>query len=255
MSKIPLIIAAMVACADACAQTEKIDTDRPDQTESAAIVPDHYFQAEFGFNKENSRSADYDLVHPTALLKYGFKRWELRVEATARSSYMQLIPEPKWTRGLEPVELGFKAALLEERGIRPKTSLIVHLGLPFLATKSFHIDHVAPTMRLVLQKNITQWMGVGVNLGATWDGLVSYPAWLYTVSPGFSFGRWYAYVEAFGFIQKNEAANHSADAGLAYYISDDVKVDVSGGLGLSHSAPKNYGAVGFSFRVNTRKSR
>src|SRR5436190_9651982 len=94
---------------------EKIDTDRPDQTESAVIVPAHYFQAEFGFNKENIAGRDYDLIHPTSLLKYGLSRFEFRLEITSRSSYEHLIPEPKWTTGVEPVEIGFKAALWEEK--------------------------------------------------------------------------------------------------------------------------------------------
>ena len=32
-------------------QEDRIDTDRPDQTESAGIVPKNYFQAEVGFKK------------------------------------------------------------------------------------------------------------------------------------------------------------------------------------------------------------
>src|SRR6185436_9754810 len=104
---------------------EKIDTDRPDQTESAVTVPIHFFQAEFGFNKENTFGRNYDLIHPTGLLKYGLKKFEFRVEFTCRSSYEHLIPDPKWTTGFDPIELGFKWALCEEKGVLPKTSLIV----------------------------------------------------------------------------------------------------------------------------------
>jgi hypothetical protein len=236
------------------AQLEKIDTDRPDQTESAVTVPKHYFQAEFGFNKENLFEKNYDLIHPTALLKYGLKNFEFRLEATFRSSYEHLIPDPKWSKGLDPIVIGFKAALWEEKKILPKTSLIVHLGIPALASKIFKTDHPAPSFRFTMQNSITDNIGLGYNLGAEWDGFTSIPTWIYTFAPGFTLGeKWYAYLETFGFIRKGERPQHNFDAGIAYYISNDVKVDVSGGIGISKAAPKNYVAVGCSFRFTTKK--
>jgi hypothetical protein len=233
------------------AQTSKIDTDRPDQTESAYTVPKNYFQAEFGFNKENTFFNNYDLVYPTALLKYGLNKFEFRIETTLRSSYEYLIPDPKWTSGFDPVEIGFKAALLEEKKILPKTSVIVHLGLPALSSKSFRTDHLAPSFRLLLQKSFTKFLGIGSNFGAEWDGLSSIPVWLYTFSPGFTIGgKWYAYIEAFGFIGKNELPQHNLDGGIAYYISNNVKIDISAGFGITHASPNNYVASGLSFRIN-----
>ncbi len=236
------------------AQLEKIDTDRPDQTESAAIVPRHYFQGEFGFNKENFDDNNYDLIHPTSLLKYGLKKFEFRLEASFRSSYEHLRPDPKWTTGLDPIELGFKAALCEEKKIIPKTSLIVHLGIPALASKVFKTDHLIPSFRFTMQNTLSEKIGLGYNLGAEWDGFTSTPTWIYTFAPGFNLGeKWYGYLEAFGFIRKAEAPQHNLDAGIAYYISNDVKVDLSGGFGISATAPKNYVAIGGSFRFNTKR--
>lgn len=234
------------------AAQEKIDTDRPDQTESATTVPRHYFQAEIGFNKENTFNRNYDLVHPTALLKYGFKHWELRVETTARSSYEQLTPTPKWTTGFEPVEVGCKVALWEEKKWIPKTSLIVHFALPTVASRSFKADHIAPSFRFTMQNTFSKTAGLGYNIGALWDGFGPTPVWLYTFSPNFNIGkRWYAYIEAFGFIQKDQPAQHNLDGGIAYYVSNDLKADFSSGFGISASAPDSYFAIGFSFRINT----
>jgi len=238
------------------AQVEKIDTDRPDQTESVATVPNHYFQAEFGFNKENLSGKNYDLIHPTALLKYGLKKFEFRLEVTCKSSYEHFIPDPKWTTGFDPVEIGFKAALWEEKKLLPKTSLIVSLGIPALASEPFKTDHLIPSFRFTLQNSINDHIGIGYNLGAEWDGYTSTPTWIYTFSPGFNLGeKWYAYIEAFGFIRKNESPQHNLDGGLAYYISKDLKVDISGGVGISEAAPKNYVAIGFSFRCNTKHKK
>jgi hypothetical protein len=253
MAKIRWLVFFLLNFLQVSAQIEKIDTDRPDQTESAGIVPKSYFQAEVGFNRENGDSGNYVLVHPTVLLKYGFGRLELRLEAVCHSDYARLISESKRITGVDPIEMGFKYLIADETRLRPKTSVIVHLGFPMVSSKVFRTDHVAPSFRLVTQKSFTDHFGIGTNVGMSWDGYSSKPTWLYTFSPGFNIGqKWYVYIEAFGFIQKDELPQHSVDGGIAYYLSDDIKLDVSGGLGLSQAAPKNYFALGFSFRVNTK---
>ena len=254
MAKFIFLLSVLYPVFCCSAQENKIDTDRPDQTESAGIVPKDYFQAELGFNKENTFFNNYNLVYPTALLKYGFKRIELRLETAFLSSYEQRIPQPKWTTGFEPVEIGFKALITEEEKVIPKTSVIVHLGIPTLSSGSFRYDHVAPTIRFAMQKTFNSYFGVGTNLGAEWDGTNTKPSWLYTVSPGFNLGqRWYIYIEAFGFVQKNELPQHNIDAGIGYYITNNTKLDVSAGSGISDASQKNYFALGFSFRFNTKR--
>ena len=239
-------------CTTLKAQVEKIDTDRPDQTESAVTVPKNYFQAEFGFNKENISGRNYDLIYPTALFKYGLNRFEFRLETTYRSSYEHLIPDPKWTNGFDPVVIGFKAALWEEKNLLPRTSLIIHLGLPFVASKSFRANHLAPAFRFTMQHSLTRSIGLGYNLGAEWDGFTKTPAWIYTLSTGFNLGeKWYSYLELFGFIEKDLLPQHNADAGIAYWINNNLKVDISGGFGISEASPKNYMAIGFSVRIKT----
>ena len=254
MTKIVALIFSLINFLQAYAQIEKIDTDRPDQTESAGIVPKNYFQAEVGFNRENGDSNKYVLVHPTALLKYGFGRVELRVEAVWHSDYARLVSESKRITGVDPIEIGLKYLIADETKVMPKTSVIVHLGFPMVSSKVFRADHVAPSFRLVTQKSFTDHFGIGTNLGMSWDGYNSKPTWLYTFSPGFNIGqKWYAYVEAFGFVQEDELPQHSVDGGIAYYLSADFKLDVSGGLGLTDAAPNNYFALGFSFRINTNR--
>jgi hypothetical protein len=236
--------------------TDRIDTDRPDQTESAVILTKKYLQAEFGFNKENYDFNNYTLVFPTFLLKYGVsKRMELRLETSLSQEYIQKIPEPEITTGIEPVNIGVKIALAEEKGILPKTSVLAHLGLPFASTSPDKDQSVFPSIRLSMQHTLTKTIGLGYNAGAEWDGYTSTPVWLYTFSPNFTIGkRWYAYVEAFGFLSKLQHPQHNVDAGIAYYVSNNVKIDLSAGKGVSkHPTFKNYVAIGFSFRLPVGK--
>ncbi|MGH2552195.1 MAG: hypothetical protein ACRDEB_00670 [Chitinophagaceae bacterium] len=63
------------------------------------------------------------------------------------------------------------------------------------------------------------------------------------------------YCEAFGFFYKGVAPEHSLDGGIAYFINDNMKVDASVGFGVSPVAPKNYVAIGYSFRFKIKSSK
>ena len=88
-----------------------------------------------------------------------------------------------------------------------------------------------------------------------WDYFGYPPAYVYTFAPGFNISeKWYAYIEIFGSIWKNEKPENSIDAGIAYYINNDLKVDASAGFGISKEAPDNYFSVGASFRFKTTRN-
>jgi hypothetical protein len=253
MAKVYLLICLnLLICTCIKAQLEKIDPERPDQTESADLIAKKVFQAEFGFNKENTSDRDYDLLYPTALFKYGLGKIELRMETVVRSSYQRLIPGTKKETGFDPITLGFKINLAKEKNFLPKTSLISSFGIPAFSSEVFRTDHIAPSIKLVMINTFSEHADLSYNIGAEWDGISTTPAWLYTLSQGFSFGKnWNTYIEVFGFMQKNESPQHSIDAGIGYCISNDTKVDLSGGFGISDAALKNYIAIGFSFRIKT----
>lgn len=248
--RIFLVAFELVLCEQAMTQG-KIDTDRPDQTESAVTVPKKYFQGEFGFGKENLEGDKYNLVHPAFLFKYGLSnRVELRLEGDFLSRYIHLIPQTKSTTNIEPVGVGSKVALFEQKGLFPKTSVIVHMGLPFATTNYNKQQNLFPSFRFTCAHTITQHVGLGYNFGAAWDGYEKNPAWLYTFSPNLSIGkRWYSYIEAFGFYEQKKW-EHCLDGGCAYYLSNDAKIDFSGGIGLGSSVLKNYFGIGFSFRLH-----
>jgi len=250
MKKIYFFIFSLIGLKGAT--QERIDTDRPDQTESAVLVPKKYFQGEFGFGKENSRLGDYTIAHPAFLLKYGLnKRFELRLESTFFTEHIELGTDTKKRTDLAPVEIGTKVALFEEKGLLPKTSLIAHVGSSFKGSGPEAWPYYS-TFRISCQHTITKNSGLGYNIGAAKEEEGS--VLLYTFSPNLNFGkRWYSYIEAFGFKPIGSSVDehkwqHAVDLGFAYYVSNDTKLDLSGGIGLGDNPMKNYVAIGFSFR-------
>jgi Putative MetA-pathway of phenol degradation len=238
------------------AQVEKIDTDRPDQTESAVTVPKNWFQFEFGFGKQANNSTENEFQHPTLLSKYGIaKKIELRLITTAQTNtYFNNSPTKGKETGLSPVEVGVKIALWEEKKLLPKTSLLFHVAIPRLASNKFKADKLAPNFRLSMQHTVSDFVGIGYNLGAAWDGFTNTPTWVYTFAPGFNISKkWYGYVEAFGSISKKNKPEHNLDGGIAYFVTGNFKIDLSSGFGISKNAPNWYTAVGASFRFKAVK--
>jgi len=132
-------------------QTGRMDTDRPDQTESVSITKKDYLQAEIGFNKEKYGTG-FTWVHPTALWKLGLNsRFELRLITEANT----LKSGPTKISGLVPTQIGGKIALWKEKGIIPQTSLIFHTGIPALGSTTFKTPFLSPNFRFTLQHTFT----------------------------------------------------------------------------------------------------
>ena len=237
------------------AQPEPIDTDRPDQTESVFLVPKHWVQFEAGFTFSHLTRDESEYLLPTLLSKYGIsKNVEFRLLTTfVSASHLEIPTGTIYENGFAPVEIGTKIALFQQRKLLPQTSVIIQFGIPHLASDKYKIDKIAPSVVLVMQNAVSKNFAVGYNLGVEWDGIDnSNPTWIYTLSPGFNFAKnWYGYVEAFGSFKKHESPQHNIDAGLAYYFTNNCKVDLSSGFGISTAAPVWYLAVGISFRFKT----
>jgi hypothetical protein len=235
------------------AQQEPIDTDRPDQTESVNTVPKKWLQFEAGFNYQKNNDISKETLMPTLLSKYGISnRIELRLITTINRQTLNVPTFGKLhSTILEQVEIGAKAVLFEEKKLLPKTSLLFHVGVPGLA--SYVPDGLLFNSRLTMQHTLTKNIALGYNLGVEFDGeYPNDPVFIYTIAPGINIGdKWYVYIEAFGTLF--EHAQHSLDGGLAYFITNNFKIDLSGGFGIYGNAPKYYVSLGASVRFNTGK--
>ena len=226
-----------------------IQTDRPDQTETPFLVPEGFFQIESGFNYENTDVTTRTFVYPTILAKYGVNdhfEWRLIF------NYGSIEHSGARATGIDPIAVGFKAALWEAKGIIPKASFIGHLNVPFLASKNFRGSFYATNFRFTLQHQITEKFTFSYNLGSEWDGLSAEPTFIYTFSGGYSFSpKLGCYVEVYGFTPQQHFPDHRADGGIMFVPGPDFQIDLSGGLGIT---PLNndyyYVSLGFSKRFH-----
>lgn len=230
--------------------SSEIETDRPDQTETPALVPKNYFQVELGFNKETENSNNFTWLLPAALLKYGLShRVELRLEAAYLSQHTAPELKPTVAGGVDFVEVGTKLFLCNQKKLRPKASIIAHVGLPFFTGQNFQPKMWETSARFTFQHTVSDVISISSNWEMKWFYNSLSPAFGYTFAPGFNLSkRWYFYLELFGFVGNAHLPDHNVDGGIAFLINQNIKIDFSAGAGLSKAAMRNYMSLGFSCR-------
>ena len=230
-----------------CQTNNSLQADRPDQTETPAIVPIGMFQVESGFTFQKNNDNSYSNSLPSTLWKYGVnENFELRLITEFENENS----DNKTIYGLKPILLGCKIKISDEKGIIPKTSFIGHIVVPMLASPDYKADFFAPEFRFTMQHSISQKISLGYNLGAEWDGFSPEATFIYTFTTGFVITKKIGfYSELFGFAPQNQIAHHSIDGGFTYLVNSNLMIDASIAFGLTENAPKNYLALGFSFRI------
>lgn len=232
-------------------QTTPIQLDRPDQTECPFIVPKNYIQVENGFTHETIDDDSKTICYPSSLWKFGLNE---KVEFRLITELVSEKENSKTTTGLIPITLGFKANICKENGIIPITSFIGHLTSSAIGSNEFKTTYIAPSFRFLMQHTLSDKVSLAYNLGAEWNGETAEQTYIYTLSTGITFTeKLGGYLEVYGFAPKDAAANHRFDCGFTYLINNDFIIDLSGGVGITGNAPKNYISFGLSYRFLTKK--
>lgn len=137
-----------------------------------------------------------------------------------------------------PVLAGLKLRFLKGSGLVPASALLVNLSIP---TGNFylHTDYVSPEVKFAFRNRLSEKFNLSYNLGYGWnlyEGFTeSYGTYAVSVSYDLT-KRIIAYTETYGFVEDGRAPSLKSGAGFSYLIARNVKVDLSGGLGLSDRA-------------------
>jgi len=228
---------------------DKIEAERPSESISAKTLNKHTFQTELGLRRTREEEQDKVWRTPNALFRYGlFEKLELRMETTVENQ--KLVSEGVYRKGLRPVELGLKVNIIETKNESFSASIVGQIGIPAFSSTEHRPDKAYNRVRLLFENKLSDKLNLNYNIGSDWDSEDQEQNWVYTFEPEFKIAdKWETFVEAYGFFKKNKLPENIVDAGFAYYISNDVKLDLSGGLGLNENAPKYFVAAGYSFRL------
>ncbi len=222
---------------------EELVTDRPDQTESARVVPTRTVQVETGVTVE--RDGDIEVLGvPGTLVRYGVSpRLELRL---AWPGWVSVDTGSQDVDGLADPEIGMKLSLSRKREL----ALLAHVSLP---AGNEEVGSPDPTLaaRVSAAHALTAKVGFGWNLGIE-TGAQRLARWIYTATVGFALSdTWGAFVEAFGDLPASDPAPaaHSFDGGVTWLLRPNLQLDLAVGVGLNGVAPDRFATAGFSLRL------
>lgn len=247
-----LTLVSLFAIHAAFAQENKhVETDRPNETEVPYIVPGKYFQFEAGVRVEKKESEGPRIFsYPVMLAKYGLSdNIELRAQTSFSTQIEHYIPNDKVSSGIQPVEIGIKVAVLKEKKWIPKTALLLETGIPGLSSGVFKANHLAPTVRMLMENNISEKFSLNYNAGVEWDGYETTPQWMYSIVPGIDIGEHvHLFTELYSFLQNKGAPETTLDGGLEYFIGKNIALDICSGFGVNKAAPPFFLTIGGSIR-------
>jgi hypothetical protein len=238
------LLLALSLLANPAAAQEPLVTDRPDFTESAAVIERGHFQLEGGTTFTRADETDEHALGEI-LLRIGIApRLELRVGA---NSYAWVDHPEGDVDGFEDATLGAKVLLSEGR---VASALLLGTSVP---TGSHGIGAEAwePEVKIALARDVGV-ASVGANAGWFWSvadderlhGTVG------SLTVGLPLGeRGGLFLETYGIAVEGAGGEEAyADAGVTRLLSDDLQLDARVGVGLGGEAADWYVGAGVSRR-------
>jgi hypothetical protein len=231
-------------------------TDRPDQTESARVVPAWRLQIETGLLKEwvntSSEDLDQNTRYGTTLLRFGlFNFMELRLGGDLLNHRYKLPAQAERSDfGASPIGFGFKFGLAKEKGIVPDIALIAGWQIPNTGNQAFTSDKWQHSFVFAFAHTLSGRWGLGYNLGYEFEGNFDVSAFKYSLVGGYSLAdRWGLFIELYGSKITDLPFDQRADAGVTFLLFPGFQIDLSLGAGLTEVSPDGFISGGFSWRI------
>ncbi len=231
---------------------QNIITDRPDQTESAAVVQVKSFQLEsgllLGYSGKNS-TAQQQLIIPTALLRYGLtKNIELRLVEQLEN--VKITETSANTFGLSDIELGAKIHLFTCKRKTTDIAFLSHLVIPS-GSSGIGGETFGSVNKIAFAHTISDFLGAGFNVGYDYFG-TGKGDFTYSFVLGAGLGdKLSIFAETYGENVEFENWFSNFDTGITYLVNRNFQLDASFGIGLNHTM--KYFSTGFSWNIKNSR--
>lgn len=221
------------------ARAQQIVTDRPDQTESAAIVPLGLVQWEGGILVEwEDADAETRWMTPTSLVRLPIHE-KLELRWVYNQNRVRNEQSTLGASSTTDMELGVKWNVLDGTTNGHMLAVLSHWALPTGGESGGGSSH-----KLCLSHDVGEAWALGYNVGCLWDNGMD--GWAYALAVGRAIGGgWSIYAEPYG-TWTNEAGHRAAmDAGFTWLQNDRIQWDWSMAIGLNHDF--GYQSIGLSW--------
>ncbi len=264
-------VALLLCPASATAQQDIFIPERPGQTWSTEVAAPGYVHFEAGVLMQRAaftpstgdgslsggevyRNTTWQL--PAMMLRVGLAE---HVEVRVSTKYVRMSwrydpnyfeggtgqpTEEGRNSGIDVLSVGLKTTLTKEEGWIPQSAFIGSLGIPSAGSAIYDISQPAPDLALSFSYTIAKDLYLGYCAGLSWDGWNVSPLGYASTMLTFDLdGKMDLFIEYGLEAYRRSPVLHSADAGLVYTISENLKIDAWAGFGLgdpdgSSAAPR-----------------
>lgn len=250
MKKLFVSVLCALGCLAAQAQdTAEFTADRPGASTGPSVVGHGVIQLEQGIQYDGDGGAG-TFTFSNTLLRYGlFPNMELRLGGDGF-----LYQESEAAKGMKAafsgLSLGTKIKCFEGEGAVPAVSVLADFAVPYTASKGFSVDHLAPSLYLLFENPVNDWLSIGYNLGAEWDGSLPEPTAFAALCLGFAatenlgcFIESYNYFGSLGNV-------YAMDFGLNWMVGRKVQLDLAANLDLTNPAQCWSVSCGVAWQLN-----
>ncbi len=244
-------------------ETERIETDRHDFTQSTKTVGHGRAQLEFGytyFYSDRNEEIEHAHTGPEALFRFGItERTELRL----RSNYVWVFEEEERREGSEDIRFALKTETSEAEGLTPESALELRFTFP-TGGDPWSTEEIEFGLDFIYGWPFAEAMELYGSTGYSTTGLGEFGlvgeipsedrfnTWTQSVALGVELGPVTTiYSEFFGIFTDGRSEDLELaffNVGLDYYLSDDFVLDFRVGLGLTSESEDFFAGIGGGYR-------
>lgn len=250
MKRLLLIICALCTTISVWAQDEaEFTADRPGASTGPGVVGHNVIQLEQGLQYDGDGGAG-TITFSNTLLRYGlFDGMELRIGGDG-FLYCPGEQSSGYKAAFSGLSLGTKIKCFEGVGPIPAVSVLADFSIPYTASNGFNVDHLAPSLYLLFENPVTEWLSIGYNLGAEWDETLPDATTFAALCLGFSatdtlgcFVESYNYFGSLGNV-------YAIDFGMNWMVGRKVQLDIAANIDLTNPSKCWAISLGVAWQIN-----
>lgn len=227
-------------------QDNKINSDRPDQTEGTHVIQPGELQieADFYYNyfeKEKAALISSNLIR-VGLLKQAELRLVLE-EGRQRDAFIET------TQGVYPLSAGTKVELIKEHAWIPNVSGLAYLQLPFTSKSEENKLRWSPAFVLASEYDVAK-LSMDVNVGVKWGAFEPTKALMASSSFRYEWSeKLQSFIEYYGQFSTQSHPMHNSDLGFMYLFTDQFQMSLSFGTSLYAEEYNGFVMLGTALRL------
>jgi len=230
--KLIMLVLGILMGTSLLAQESDFTADRPGAATGTDILSKGAFQWETGVGFDMDGALHSYTLNNT-LFRFGISNAaEIRIGMDWLMDYDSELRQHQM--GVSALNIGTKVRLYQGEGWIPTFSVLTNLAIPRLGSAIYCPEHLAPSLYLLAQHDWCDWLNVGYNVGAEWDGFSPTPYAFAAISFDFSpTDRLGCFIEGYGNFKKDDNS-YFTDFGISWMAAPRVQLDVAAYINLLH---------------------